>query len=119
MACLNINISDLNKKITIERLVTAPDGMGGQAKAWSADPVGGVWAGWKNLTGTERWEAHRVMPGNLIRVYIRWRDDGFGNPYYRSSDRVFYQNRYYTILAVFDVEFRKEFIQLDIQEGKP
>jgi SPP1 family predicted phage head-tail adaptor len=119
MGCTGIEIGDLRRKIVIERRVTTPDGMGGNTSTWSADPADGVWAALRNLTGTERWEAHRVMPGNLIRVYVRWRDDGNGNPYYTTEDRIIHQGRTYTIIAVFDVEFRREFIQIDMQEGKP
>jgi len=119
MNCTTICTNDLRHKVVIERFTETPDGMGGKVKNWTADPAGGVWASLKNLTGTERWEAHRIMPGNLLRCFIRWRGDVSGNPYYSTQDRLIYNGRYYTILAIFDVEHRREFLQLDIQEGKP
>ncbi len=119
MSCVKIPLGDLDRKIHIERRTRTTDNLGGATEVWAADPTDGVWARLKNLTGTERWEAQRVMPGNVIRVLLRWRDDGNGNPYYSASDRVLHQGRYYTILSVIDLEYAREYIQMDIQEGKP
>lgn len=119
MRCNQLNIGDFDRLIKIQRAVTTPDGIGGNTSVWTSDPPAGVWAKLKNLTGTERWEAGRIMPGNLVRVIIRWRDDGSGNPYYLASDRIIHQGRTYTILGVFDLEFQREYIQIDMQEGKP
>jgi SPP1 family predicted phage head-tail adaptor len=119
MGCVGINIGDLRHKLVIQRVVDTPDGLGGSTGVWTADPVGGVWSSLRNLTSTERWEAHRIMPGNVVRCIIRWRDDGADNPYYSAKDRVLYRGRYFTILSVIDLQWEREYIQMDIQEGKP
>lgn len=119
MTCVTFNMGEFKHKISIERQTDVADGLGGFTSSWAADPAGGVWAKIKNLTGTERWEAQRLMPGNLVRVIIRWRADAQGNPYYTAQDRVVYQGRTYAILAVFEVDWSRQYIQIDMQEGKP
>lgn len=119
MTCPNFNIGEFDKRIVIERLVKTPDGIGGNTEVWTANPAGGVWARLRNLTGSERWEAQRIMPGNLIRAIIRYRGDSFGNPFYTVDDRVVYRGRIYAILAVFDIDWEQKYIQIDMQEGKP
>lgn len=118
MKCCDVKAGDFRSKITIERLTRTADEYGGAVESWVADPANGLWAKMEYLTGTERWEAQRIHPGNLLRITIRWRDNGAGLPYYDTSDRIRYRGREFAILSVHDVEFRQRYIQLDVMEGR-
>ena len=109
----------LRTLITIERLTSTADGMGGFTEVWTADPTAGVYAFVKFMSGTERWEADRVHPGNLVRAIIRFRGDANGAPYYTSGDRVMIRGREYGITAVSDIEFVQKWIQIEMFEGQP
>ena len=117
MKCSKINAGMLRQTIVIERLASAPDGMGGVTKTWAT--LATVPAYVRSLTGTERWEAMRVTPGNLKRAVIRWRGDAYQAPYYRESDRVMYQDREHGIIAVMDIENSQQWLQVDIFESLP
>jgi hypothetical protein len=93
--------------------------MGGTTDTWTADPSGGVWANLQYLTGTERWEANRVMEGNLVKMIIRWRGDAFGGPYYTIADRVIWKNMEFGIISVQDIDFESQWLRLDLMQGKP
>lgn len=118
MKLCDIHGGQLNQLITIERLTRTSDGQGGYEEAWAADPASGLYASMKYLTGTERWEAKRVQPGDLIRCIIRYRDDGTGFPYYTAADRVMWRNREFAILSVQDIEFARQFLQLELMIGR-
>lgn len=118
MKCCDFNSGMLTELVTIERVARTPDGIGGFTEAWTADPVGGVWAHMRFLTGTERWEASAVHTGNLCRAVIRWRGDGNDAPYYTAADRLIWRNQEFAILAVHDIEFKREWLQLELMEGR-
>jgi len=120
MKCCDINSDTLNVKVFIEKKTRVSDDRGGATEIWKEDPKGGVWAGVKNLAGTERWEAMRMHPGNLIRIVLRFRGDSLGAPFWTSADhRVKIRGRIYGILAIMDVEMRQQWLKMDLFESKP
>ena len=108
----------LRNLISIERVARVSDSQGGFTEVWSADPAGGVYAHIKYLTGTERWEAKRVMAGDLTRAIIRFRGNGNGAPYYTIADRVNWRGMHFNILSVQDIEFAQQYLQLELMLGK-
>lgn len=118
MKCCDMNAGKLRSLITIERVTRSSDGMGGWSESWAEDPTGGVFAYFTGLTGTERWEAMRVVSGNLFRAIIRYRDDGNGAPYYNEGDRVKKAGRIYDIISVMDMEDERMWLQIDLMETK-
>ena len=116
--CCDITAGKLSSKITIQRNTPAADGEGGFTDSWAADPSGGVWAMVKPMSGSERWFANRVTPGNRFRFVIRFRDDGNGAPYYSGDDRIVYNGRTYGIEAVVDLEDEHRFIEIMAAENK-
>ena len=110
--CCDITAGKLNALISIERVATTPDGEGGFTEAWTADPVGGVWAMVKPMSGSERWFAERVTPGNRYRFVIRFKGDGNDAPYYSAADRIVYKGRTYGIESVVDIEDEQRFLEI-------
>ncbi len=120
MKCCNINADMLNVLVSIEKKTRTPDGSGGFVETWAENPKGGVWAGVQNLSGTERWEAMRIQPGNLIRIVTWFVGDSLGAPFWTSADhRVKIRGRIWGILAIMDVEMQQEWLKFDLFESKP
>lgn len=118
--CCDITAGQLRHLVTIEKRVRTADGQGGYTETWTADPVGGVRVGMQFLTGTERWEAHRNHPGNLIRLTMRFKADVNGTPYWQpGTHRVIFRTHIYDITAVSDIEWMQKWIKMDIFESSP
>ena len=120
MNCCDITAGMLNVLASIEKKARTPDGSGGFIEEWTENPKGGIWVGVQNLSGTERWEAMRIHPGNLIRIVTRFLGDSFGAPFWTSADhRVIIRGRIYGILAIQDVEMQQQWLKMDLFESKP
>jgi len=120
MKCCEIHTGMLNVLASIEKKARTGDGIGGFTEDWAENPKGGVWVGVQNLSGTERWEAMRIHPGNLIRIVMRFRGDSLGAPFWTSADhRVKIRGRIYGILAIMDVEMQQQWLKMDLFESKP
>lgn len=119
MNLCNVNPGMMRELITIKRVTRTPDGQGGFTDEWVADPVGGVYANVRYLTGTERWEAKRVQGGDLTRAIIYFRGDANGAPYYEIGDRVDWRGMQFAILTVQDIDFAQQYLQLDMMLGHP
>lgn len=117
--CCDIHSGMLRTKIQIQRLTAVPDGEGGQSDIWASDPAEGVLAHIKPLSGGERWQADRTVPGNKYRIIIRFRGDANGNPYYTSADKVLNNGREWGIMSVTDVDFRRRWIEIIAVENEP
>lgn len=118
--CCTITNSQLRVPVTLERRVRTPDGQGGWDETWVADPPGGVRAKVQNLSGTERWEAQRTESTNIMNLFIRFRGNAQGSSYWNASEtRAVIRGRYYNVLAIQDLEMKKKWLRLLIQEGDP
>lgn len=118
MKCCDLHSGMLRQRVTLQRRITTPDGYGGTTESWAADPATKVAADLKPMSGTEAYLAMRIAPTATYRLYIRFRADANGNPYYTPGDRVLHQGRYFNILSVFDVETEARWIQMLLQEGR-
>lgn len=119
MKCCDLTTGMLTERVTIERLVTERDVYGGLTQTWLADPATRIPAHLKALSGTEAFEAMRTSPRLTVNVFIRFRGDSFGAPYYTPADRLIHRNRYFNILAVQDVDFEGRWLKLLVNEGDP
>lgn len=118
MKCCEMHAGLLTERVAIERLTNVPDGYGGYTREWTADPEGGVPASLRPLSGTEALRAQRISPSATYRLYIRFRADANGNPYYTPADRVMFQGRAFDILNLFDLEMQHRWIEMLLNEGK-
>jgi SPP1 family predicted phage head-tail adaptor len=116
--CCDITTASLTVLVVIERRVRTADGQGGWVETWTADPAGGVWAKVAGLSGTERWEAGRTESTNLYSVYVRFRGDANGAPYWNATDtRISVRGRYHNVLSIVDMELKKKWLRFYTQEG--
>lgn len=118
MKCCDITAGMLRSLITLERATSTPDGEGGFTDTWAQDPPGGVWAHVKPMSGSERWFADRITPGNRYRFVVRFRGDANGAPYYSAKDRIVYNGRTYGIEAVVDIDDAGRFLEIMAVENK-
>lgn len=118
--CCTITQADLRVRVFPFRRVRTADGYGGWEETWVGDPAGGILAKIQNLTGTERWEAQRTESTNLLNAFVRFRGDENGAPYWHASETILrIRGREYNVLAVTDMEMKKRWLKMLIQEGDP
>lgn len=115
--CSKYRARDLSARITIQRKAQAADGMGGSTETWAT--IGEVWAMWKPLRGSERYQAMRITSQPRATAIIRFRGDSFGAPFYSAADRVQYKGRTYNIESVIDVDDDGDWLELGLVEGAP
>ena len=109
MKCDNINPCQLRQTITIQRKDSVPDGAGGWTTDWVDRAT--VRAMVKPLSGRERMEYERIQATVRYRCVIRFRDDLL------ASDRVVYKGRAYMIRYFFDIEERRRWLELALEDG--
>ena len=119
MKCCDLHAGMLSERVSLERRTRTADGYGGYTEAWQADPALNLPVSLKPLSGTEAYVAMRIAPTATYQLYMRFRGDAQGNPYYTPADRVVHRGRYYNVLAVFDVEMRGQWISMLLNEGAP
>jgi SPP1 family predicted phage head-tail adaptor len=118
VACCDITASKLRNLITIEKLALTTDGQGGWTEVWTADPVGGVYAWIKDGSGSEQLEAERKTSNNFRTAIIRFRGNAAGAPYYEATTfRIVFQERYYNITSVQDMEMAGRWLRMLMVEG--
>lgn len=117
MKCCDIHSGMLTERVQIERRTRVPDGLGGFVETWRGLARPKLAANLRALSGTEAYRAMRTAPTATYRLYVRFRGDANGNPFYTPADRVLYQGRYFNILNVFDVEMQKRWIEMLLNEG--
>jgi len=116
--CCDITTASLSVLIKIERRIRVADGQGGWNEGWIADPAGGVWAMPRGMSGTERYEGQRMESTNLLSFIIRFRGNELGAPYWdATATRLFVRGRYYNVLSIIDLELKKKWLRLYVQEG--
>lgn len=109
MKCCDITAGKLRRSITIQRKDSVPDGAGGWETDWVDRAT--VRAMLKPLSGRERMEYERLQATVSYRCVIRYREDLL------ASDRVLYNGKAYAIRYFFDIEERRKWLELALEEG--
>lgn len=117
MKCCDIHAGLLTERVTFQRQVRTPDGLGGYTERWEGAPNAPLPASLRPLSGSEAYRAMRIAPTATYRLYTRFRGDANRNPYYTPAFRVMYQGRYFNILNVFDVEMQGRWLEMLLNEG--
>lgn len=118
--CCTITQADLRVRVYPQRRVRTSDGMGGWEESWVGNPESGILAKVQNLSGTERWEGQRTESTNIFNLFVRFRGDSQGAPYWQAGEtRFIIRGRQYNLLAVQDLEMKKKWLRLLVQEGDP
>lgn len=109
MKCCDITAGMLRHSVFIQRLHKIPDGAGGWIKEWVS--IGSSFAFVRAQNGNERFGADRLNAEVRYKAVIRWRND------ISTADRIIFEEKAYQIRSIIDVEFRKKFLDLDLESG--
>lgn len=109
MKCCDMSAAKLRTSMTLQRPEKTPDGAGGWTVEWVtyANVKGHV----APLSGFERLHAERLDASTRIRSYIRYRSDVL------PKHRAVIEGRAHQIRAVLDLEMRKRWLELDLEQG--
>jgi SPP1 family predicted phage head-tail adaptor len=107
--CCDIFAGMLRNKIQIQRLLKTPDGSGGWTKTWI--PLGSTWAYIRATGASEQFSQDRLNGVVRYKATIRYKAD------LTVADRVVFEGKNYQIRAVVDIEFRKKWMELDLESG--
>lgn len=109
MTCAKLCAGMLRHDIALQRAVTAPDGMGGQTVTWQTYATARAYMEIKS--GMERTAHDRLEAVQRIHGYMRYRADVL------ERDRIVFRGRAHQIRAAKDLEFRGEWLELDLEAG--
>jgi len=107
--CCDMTAGMLRHKVIIQRLLKTPDGSGGWTRDWSS--VGVAHAYMRASGGSERYGSDRLNSEVRYKATIRWRDNIAAN------DRILFDGKAFNIRTVIDLEFRKQWLELDLEDG--
>lgn len=102
----------LNKRVTFERNVTAPDEGGGSTSAWTG--VATVWGGFQPERGRERLEAGRLEAAVAGTLTVR------SSSMTRAIDascRVVIDGDRYAIRSIVDPTQKREWLEMVVEKG--
>ncbi|MHA7873876.1 head-tail adaptor protein [Roseivivax sp.] len=103
----------LSRRVTLERRLTAPDGVGGQAGGWQA--LGTLWAEMTPRAGREGRGAGGTLARAGYRVTIRALPEGSASRP-RVTDRLRLGGRVFEILAVQEADAAARYLVLTVEE---
>lgn len=107
-----IRAGDLNRRITLQSAVRAPDGDGGQEKAWADMSPPKAWAQMIPLRGGEAVSHNLLTSGQLWKVTIRFRGD-----IVPVDCRVIHDGVPHNIRAAQDPDGRRQWIVMTCESG--
>ncbi|WP_042833204.1 phage head closure protein [Thermoanaerobacter sp. YS13] len=103
-----MNIGDMRHRIILQKKVDITDADGFTTQQWQ--DVATVWAAVENLSGREYWQAAAVQAENTVKFTIRYRQD------LDTSMRIKFRDKYYNIIAIDNIKYRNEYIEIKTQE---
>lgn len=103
-----MEISALNKRITIQELKVNINENGFEVEEWIDFKT--VWAGVTNLHGREYFEAAAVQMENTVNITIRY-IDGID-----TSMRVLFKDKHYNITSIDNIKYKNRFIEIKAME---
>lgn len=109
MKCCDMTASMLRHKVLIQRLNKTADEAGGWEKSWSS--IGSTWAYMRASGGGERFFGDRLNMEIRYTATIRYRADLL------PSDRIIFEGKPYQIRSIIDLEFKKKWLELSLEEG--
>ncbi len=109
MTCAKLCAGALRHRVALQRAITTPDGMGGQTVVWQQ--YASMRAFMAIKSGMERTAHDRQEAVQRIHAYMRYRDDVL------ERDRILFEGRAYQIRSVKDLEFRRQWLELDLEVG--
>ena len=101
--------SELNKRITFQRPVKAPDGMGGFVTTWTTAAT--VWAAIWPMSASETIKAAQTGMTITHRIRIRYRDG------LKASWRVSWGGKYLNIVSIINPSSSNRWLDLLVKEA--
>lgn len=101
------NPGDLNVSVTLQNRVTTPDAGGFQIQSWTN--IATVWAKWRNVHGSEAWQAAAIAAEGAATVTIRYRSD------VNETCAVLKGSERYEIISLDNIQERSEYIELKVR----
>lgn len=107
-----VRIGELRHRIKFERLSRAGDGQGGSIITWNC--LHTCWAKIESSLGREEQFAEKLRDTKELKITIRNTLDFEIN---KAMDRIEFEGRYFQIKSVENVDERKFWIRLKVEEG--
>ena len=111
MKCCEYSARDLRTPCTFERMTRTSDGAGGWTEAWAEINGAPTRCQFRNLTGSERWQAQRTEATTRARIVVRY------VPGLTEADRVVIGGRHYAIQWIDNIELRDQWLRIDLDGG--
>lgn len=99
-----MKIGKLRHRVTIQKLISTPDGGGGSTKTWIDDAT--VWAAIEPLRGGERYVAQQIQSELTHKITMRYREG------IKPQMRIKYKDRIFEILSVIDIDERRIWLEM-------
>lgn len=109
MKCCDLTPGKLRHTIELQAQTETPDGFGGVTLAWATYAMPKAYI--KALGGTQRIMAEGLANPVQFRAFIRYRADVL------PAHRALYDGRLFDIKAVYDVEERRRWLEIELTEG--
>ena len=109
MRCCEVTAGKLRHPISIERKVSAPDGVGGVELTWES--IIDLRAAIDPVSGNERFAAQRIEADVTHRLLFRWFDG------LRASDRINFKGRLFNIRLIRNLEEKNRIYEVTAVEG--
>lgn len=103
-----MEISALNKRITIQELKASINENGFEVEEWIDFKT--VWAGVTNLHGREYFEAVAVQMENTVKFILRYL------PGIDTTMRILFKGRHYNIISIDNIKYKNRFIEIKAME---
>lgn len=101
------NPGELNVSVTLQNRVTTADAGGFQIQSWTN--IATVWAKWRNVHGSEAWQAQSIGAEGAATVTIRYRSD------VDETCVVLKGSERYEIVSMDDIQEHNEYIELRVR----
>lgn len=109
MKCCDYTASMLRHMVALQRVTKTADGAGGWDKSWTT--IATLYAYMRASGGGERFFADRLNMEIRYVAVIRYREN------IQASDRIVFDGKAYQIRSIIDVEFKKKWLELTLEEG--
>lgn len=109
MKCCELNAGKLRHLVAIQKIAKTSDGAGGWTSTWTDHLM--IRAFLNPLSGNERLQADRLESTVVARCFTRYRPD------IEAKQRLVFEGKAYQIRSVIDLESRKRWLQLDLEQG--
>lgn len=112
MKCCDITAGMLRHIVAFQSPPSTPDGQGGYDGAWTPIATAAAVRGAITpLSGSERYFAGQLESPVTHRFVTRYRTD------ITTKDRMVYEGRVFQVRAILDIEERKRWLDIKLEEG--